>query len=72
MPVNPKVSGEWRKWGTMDTLILLPLKSKVKYEKGKLLEGLVSNKTKMNIIKYSLATYIVHVCKEYKNLLQNL
>lgn len=56
----------------MGTLILFPLKTKVKYEKGKLLQGLVSNKTKMNIIKYSFATYIVHVSKEYKNLLQNL
>lgn len=56
----------------MGTLILFPLKTKVKYEKGKLLQSLVSNKTKMNIIKYSFATYIVHVCKEYKNLLQNL
>lgn len=56
----------------MDTLFLFPLKTKVKYEKGKLLQGLVSNKSKMNIIKYSLTTYIVLVCKKYKNVLQNL
>lgn len=58
--------------GNTGTLILLPLKTKLKYEKGELLKGLVSNKTKMNIIKYSLACYIVRVSKEYKNLLQNL
>lgn len=49
-----------------------PFKTKVKYEKGKLSQGLVNNEIKMNIIKYSLTTYIVHVCKEYKNVLQNL
>lgn len=58
--------------GNMGTLILFPLKTKVKYGKGKLLQGLVSNKTQMNIIKYTLTTYIVHVCKEYKNVVQNL
>jgi len=58
--------------GNAEALILLPLKTKLKYEKGKLLKGLVSNKTNMNIIKYSLACYLAHVSKEYKNLLQNL
>lgn len=51
---------------------LASFETKLKYEKGKLLKGLVSNKAKMNIIKYSLACYIVHVSTEYKNLLQNL
>lgn len=49
-----------------------PFKTKVKYEKGKLSQGLVNNKTKMSIIKYILTTYMVHICKEYRNVLQNL
>lgn len=60
-----KCKSFWRveEMENMGKWILSPLKTRVKYEKGKLLQGLVCDKTKTNIIKYSLMTYTVHVCE---------